>query len=70
MAILTKQSREKLKIILSKQTGENLSDAELDEAYQNLMEFAWALVDLEPSEEADDLQLTKSTINRKTFIVN
>ena len=46
MANLTKQSREKLKNLLFKRMGKEFSDSEIEEAYENLMAFGFALMDL------------------------
>ena len=48
---LSKKSAIRLQTILSKRMGRKLSDSELVEAYNNLMGFAYALVDLVPYEE-------------------
>jgi len=48
---LSKKSAIRLQTILSKRMGRKLSDTELLEAYNNLMGFAYALVDLVPYEE-------------------
>ncbi len=50
---LSKKSAKKLQAILSKRMGRKLSDAELVEAHNNLMGFAYALVDLVPFEDRD-----------------
>lgn len=47
MASLTKESANKLQRILSKRFGRELSEIELEQAYDALMGFAEALVDLD-----------------------
>ena len=47
MSHLTAESATKLQLILSKRLGYKLSDDELAQAYANLMEFTFALTDLE-----------------------
>jgi hypothetical protein len=47
MRVLTRESATKLQTILSKRLGRLLSQSELEEAYENLMDFAMALVDLD-----------------------
>ena len=52
---LTIESAIKLQKILSKRLGRNLTQRELEEAYHNLMEFAFALIDLEPTKQKDNI---------------
>lgn len=44
---LTEESASKLQKILSKRLGRSLSNSELIEAYNNLMAFAYALIELD-----------------------
>jgi len=53
---LSEKSAARLQNILSKRFGRKLSDSELIEAYNNLMGFAYALVDLVPYEENLDIK--------------
>lgn len=46
---LSEQSAVRLQEILSKRFGRKLTEVELQTAYTNLMEFAYALIDLAPS---------------------
>ena len=48
MTKLSPESAIKLQKILSKRTGRLFAQEELENVYQNLMEFAFALVDLAP----------------------
>ncbi len=50
MRSLTKESSTKLQKILSKRAGRELDEEELNQAYEALMGFAEALMDLNPSE--------------------
>jgi hypothetical protein len=52
---LKKDSAAKLQRILSKKFGRLLTDQELEEAYNNLMGFAFALIDLKPKEEVENI---------------
>lgn len=56
MGRLTIGSAAKLEKILSKRMGRKLSQEELEEAYDALMEFAFALVDLDSIELQDQKQ--------------
>ena len=47
IGMLTPESAEKLQKILSKRVGRKLTKEELEEAYEGLMGFAYALLDLE-----------------------
>jgi hypothetical protein len=49
---LSEKSAARLQNILSKRFGRILSASELQEAYNSLMEFAYALVDLIPENES------------------
>lgn len=51
MQKLTAESAAKLQKILSKKFGRLLTEQELEEAYNNLMGFAFALIDLVSTEE-------------------
>ncbi|MDD5147437.1 MAG: hypothetical protein PHV63_02720 [Candidatus Daviesbacteria bacterium] len=50
MTRLTKESAFKLQRILSKRFGRELSETELEQAYEALMGFAEALIDLDTPE--------------------
>lgn len=54
MAKLTRETSEKLQIILSKRVGRQLSEIELEEAYEGLLGFALALIDLNPEIQSED----------------
>jgi len=70
MANLTEKSAKKLQSILSKKIGRELSPAELEEAYVNLMDFAYSLSDLNASESADEPQLAETETKGKLYLVN
>lgn len=63
MTTLTKEAAYKLQRILSKRTGKELSNEELEQAYYSLMGFAEALIDLsEPQmEKPPKLPIAKRT---------
>jgi len=56
---LSEQSADKLQTILSKRFGRELTLAELEEAYGSLMDFAYALVDLEETDKNRGAPLEK-----------
>lgn len=59
---LTKESASRLQKILSKRFDRQLNEQELEEAYHNLMEFAFALADLTPSQKPPVQTLLQSPI--------
>jgi hypothetical protein len=61
---LTTKSAEKLQTILSKRCGRQLTLIELQESYNNLMEFAFALVELKSSFYKNN---QTNTLNNLTF---
>ncbi len=67
---LSEKSAKKLQRILSKRIGRELSETELEGAYTNLMDFAYALVDLSASENNEGVQTTKTDQKEKLFLVN
>ena len=70
MANLTEKSAKKLQSILSKKIGRELSPAELEEAYVNLMDFAYGLLDLDTSESINKPQLTETDPKEMQYLVN
>lgn len=70
MVELTEKSAKKLQSILSKRIGRELTQAELEEAYANLMDFAYALCDLNHSESTRESKFTKTEVKEKLFLVN
>lgn len=70
---LTAESAIKLQRILSKRLGRLLSDKELQEAYNNLMEYAYALVDLASSVKKTiiyDVRIGKFVFECKSYVAN
>lgn len=70
MSYLSNQSAIKLQSILSKRIGRELSEDELEEAYANLMDFAYSLADLNAPESIDELRLTKTDTKGTLHLVN
>lgn len=70
MAELTEKSAKKIQSILSKRIGRELTQAELEEAYANLMDFAYALADLNTSESLNEPQFSGTDSKRTTYLVN
>lgn len=64
MRQLTLESATKLQKILSKRIGRELSDKELEEAYDALMGFAIALVEL----DSDGQKKSPPTKNARLFV--
>lgn len=65
MTKLTEESAQKLQKILKKRSGHELSQTELEEAYEALMGFAEALLDL----GADAGQLNQPIANKKEDVL-
>lgn len=59
---MSKETAQRLQEILSKRFGRELSQEELETAYHALMEFAWALVDLDDSFQKKN----ESSINKQS----
>lgn len=66
MISLTKESAIKLKKIFSKRINHELSDQELEQAYESLMGFAEALMDL----DSPDIKLTPKSSKKSLHLLS
>lgn len=63
MRLFTSESAAKLQKILSKRIGRELSEDELEQAYDNLIGFAETLIDLSEPEIENQPQFPKKIVN-------
>lgn len=68
MRKLTPESAIKLRVILEKRLGRKLTDIELEEAYDALMDFAFALVDLNDSDLQSTVICPQETIDNNQYL--
>jgi hypothetical protein len=61
MRALSEESASKLEKILTKKLGRNLSRKEVEEAYNSLMDFAYAVMqmDIQPVNKSKQMKLNK-----------
>ncbi len=70
MSKLTIQSANKFQAIMTKRLGRSLSDDELQETYDNLMDFAYALVNMVPTTIGTANTTTPSLSNKQFGLAN